>query len=168
MYTTCWFNLITTPYPLEWENDKISSTTALCSKYYTSAIATKPQNERRPQNEQQILNRPTRSNTMHKTHSCTDRLNNKSCKPPHFFRIEVADRRAFHRRRSLDISNSATSLHSLNSKLVYRVLPTRLSCRRCYRCTLRTIGCVFDIEKGGTPTWVPSRSRGIMRSSAPM
>ena len=89
---------------------------------------------------------------MEEAHSTPDRLINKPFCHNHLNKPEVADRRVLSRRRLSFSPHTATSLPSLNSKLVFRVLPTRRSCRRCYRCTLRTIGCVFDIEKGGIPT----------------
>ena len=101
---------------------------------------------------------------MEEAHSSPDRLINKPFYQKHRNQPEVADKRVLSRRR-LFSSKTATSLTSLNSQGVFKVLSARRRCHRCYHCTLHTIGCNFDIQKGGVP-WIPSSSRDIMRSFA--
>lgn len=102
---------------------------------------------------------------MEEAHSTPDRLTNKPFYQKHLNQPEVADRRVLSRRRLSFSSDTATSHTSLNSQGVFRALSARRRCHRCYHCTLHTIGCNFDIQKGGVP-WIPSNCRDIMRSFA--
>lgn len=88
---------------------------------------------------------------MEEAHSTPDRLINKPFCHNHLNKPEVADRRVLSRRRLSFSPHTATSLTSLNSQGVFRALSARRRCHRCYHCTLHTIGCNLDIQKGGVP-----------------